>query len=436
MKLSRNKLCIRSANPEDATTLAKWWSDGDVMAHAGFPLGLQVDVSALHKRLFNQKRTLLEGNHLCIVEYLHQPIGEMNIRLQHDEAEIGIKICETKHQNQGLGTLALKCLISYLFDQQRVERIVLDTNLQNKRAQHVYESLGFESKGIRYQAFLNQLDEPQDAIDYVLKKSTYQEISWRKTFMTKHDILNMEIQYVSMFSAIELKPYGYLAQDASQRDKYYHNYLHILDLEQCNQEDLEQYAQSTKQYGHINFRFEEEPIPFLNFMKDYQPSRNGYYWANINDLVIPMKQTPTIQRIDPSVEEEFKHYLYLENREYGEQFAKNNSIRQWNVLMKEQSYTYFYALHEGHMAGSINVTWTQTEAKIDDFTVLEHMRNKGFGSALMAHAITFLKRQGVTRVYLVTDLDDTPRQMYEKWGFEYVSCCYHYIKEIPSQSVK
>ncbi len=436
MKLSHNKLCIRSANPEDATTLAKWWSDGAVMAHAGFPLGLQVDVSALHKRLSNQKSTPMEGNHLCIVEYFHQPIGEMNIRLQHDEAEIGIKICETKHQNQGLGTLALKCLISYLFDQQRVERIVLDTNLQNKRAQHVYESLGFESKGIRYQAFLNQLDEPQDAIDYVLKKSTYQEISWRKTFMTKHDILNMEIQYVSMFSAIELKPYGYLAQDASQRDKYYHNYLHILDLEQCNQEDLEQYAQSTKQYGHINFRFEEEPIPFIDFLKGYQPSRNGYYWANINDLVIPMKQTPTIQRIDPSVEEEFKHYLYLENREYGEQFAKNNSIRQWNVLMKEQSYTYFYALHEGHMAGSINVTWTQTEAKIDDFTVLEHMRNKGLGSALMAHAITFLKRQGVTRVYLVTDLDDTPRQMYEKWGFEYVSCCYHYIKEIPSQSVK
>ena len=39
MNIEFNQLCIRNAEKKDCAQLAKWWNDGKVMAHAGFPNG-------------------------------------------------------------------------------------------------------------------------------------------------------------------------------------------------------------------------------------------------------------------------------------------------------------------------------------------------------------------------------------------------------------
>ena len=40
MFIQHDNLVIRNATKEDAPNLGKWWRDGAVMAHAGFPNGL------------------------------------------------------------------------------------------------------------------------------------------------------------------------------------------------------------------------------------------------------------------------------------------------------------------------------------------------------------------------------------------------------------
>jgi hypothetical protein len=40
MNIKYDQLCIRNAEKKDCEQLAKWWNDGKVMAHAGFPNGL------------------------------------------------------------------------------------------------------------------------------------------------------------------------------------------------------------------------------------------------------------------------------------------------------------------------------------------------------------------------------------------------------------
>ena len=37
MKLQSGDIIIRAAEVHDAPLLTKWWNDGEVMAHAGFP---------------------------------------------------------------------------------------------------------------------------------------------------------------------------------------------------------------------------------------------------------------------------------------------------------------------------------------------------------------------------------------------------------------
>jgi len=64
-------------------------------------------------------------------------------------------------------------LISYLFDELGYEKIVLDTNLNNQRAQHVYEQLGFRKVRVRENAWRNQLGELQSAVDYELLQTEF-----------------------------------------------------------------------------------------------------------------------------------------------------------------------------------------------------------------------------------------------------------------------
>lgn len=152
-------LTIRQAEASDAKQLAAWWNDGAVMAHAGFPNGVGTTEVEVIKGL---------GKGSLVIEENHRLIGECNYRdLGDGVAEIGIKICEPDGQNRGVGRKILSMLIGWLFE-NGYSKIILDTNLKNTRAQHVYESLGFRKVRTNVDAWRDQLGQLQSSIDYEL----------------------------------------------------------------------------------------------------------------------------------------------------------------------------------------------------------------------------------------------------------------------------
>ena len=169
MHIKYDSLTIRDAVADDAAQLAAWWNDGAVMAHAGFPNGLGTTAEKVIAGLGNGRLILIENERL-IGEACYRKVGE-------GVAEIGIKICETDCQNRGLGRIILSMLISWLFE-QGFEKIVLDTNLTNKRAQHVYESLGFQKLRVNVDSWTDQLGNKQSAVDYELTEDNF--IDYRK----------------------------------------------------------------------------------------------------------------------------------------------------------------------------------------------------------------------------------------------------------------
>lgn len=157
-------LTIRQADVSDAKQLAAWWNDGAVMAHAGFPNGLGTTEAEVIEGL---------GNGRMVIEENARLIGECNYReVDDDIAEIGIKICETDCQNRGVGRKVLSMLIGWLF-QNGYSKIVLDTNLTNKRAQHVYESLGFCRVRTNMDSWKDQLGRLQSSVDYELIEKNF-----------------------------------------------------------------------------------------------------------------------------------------------------------------------------------------------------------------------------------------------------------------------
>lgn len=164
MKLQYRNLTLRTAVPADAPQLTAWWNDGTVMAHAGFPNGLGTTVEKVIAGL-REDRLVLEENGRLIGEACWRKLGE-------GIAEIGIKICRADCRNRGLGRLILSMLIAWLFE-QGFEKIVLDTNLTNLRAQHVYESLGFKKRRVNIDSWTDQLGNKQSSVDYELTEDSF-----------------------------------------------------------------------------------------------------------------------------------------------------------------------------------------------------------------------------------------------------------------------
>lgn len=164
MRMQCNDLTIRQAGVADAKQLAAWRNDGAVMAHAGFHKGLGTTEEAVIEGLENGRMVIAERDRL---------IGECVYRNVADGvAEIGIKICETDRQNRGVGRKVLSMLIGWLF-QNGYSKIVLDTDLTNTRAQHVYESLGFRKVRTNLDAWKDQLGQLRSSVDYELVESDF-----------------------------------------------------------------------------------------------------------------------------------------------------------------------------------------------------------------------------------------------------------------------
>lgn len=148
----------------DVKQLVMLWNDGTVMAHAGFPNGLGTTEKKVIEALGNGRMVIEEGDRL---------IGECNYRnIDDGVAEIGIKICETDCQNRGIGRRILSMLIGWLF-RNGYSKIVLDTNLTNTRAQHVYESLGFQKVRTNIDSWEDQLGRLQSSVDYELTEKNF-----------------------------------------------------------------------------------------------------------------------------------------------------------------------------------------------------------------------------------------------------------------------
>ncbi len=174
MELQKGNIRIRNAGADDAATLAAWWNDGAIMAHAGFPLGLGTTAEKIAADLRGDSD---ETRRRLILEFDKTPIGEMSFRIPGDgSAEIGIKICLEAYREKGIGRIALSLLIRALFE-KGAEKIVLDTNLQNTRAQHVYETLGFRKTGVRIDSWRDQLGALQSAVDYELLPEQFRDFS-------------------------------------------------------------------------------------------------------------------------------------------------------------------------------------------------------------------------------------------------------------------
>lgn len=74
-------------------------------------------------------------------------IGLLNIDKKNKKAEYYICI-DYKFSGKGIGYLSSKLLLDYAFEKLNINKIYLFTEIDNKKAQHLFEKIGFKKEGL------------------------------------------------------------------------------------------------------------------------------------------------------------------------------------------------------------------------------------------------------------------------------------------------
>jgi aminoglycoside 6'-N-acetyltransferase len=158
--IARNGLILRPLDHKDIPFLYKWINDPNIM-----PYWYGKDKPRSMGWVKKHCEKIVSGVELSlcfIIEIDGKPIGFMyNTPEKIDNGkftgkiELDILIGDQTDWNKGYGTIALKKMINICFNQQHAERIYLTPRINNNRAIHVYEKVGFKPEGVlrRFEKF-------------------------------------------------------------------------------------------------------------------------------------------------------------------------------------------------------------------------------------------------------------------------------------------
>lgn len=437
MELEQGKLCIKNAEKEDCRQLVSWWNDGAVMAHAGFPNGLGTNEEKVQKQIAadsdDTRRHLViwyDGNRIGEMSYANlgdslEETGEDTI--ENRTADIGIKICNSTFQEKGLGKIVLSMLIRELFS-RGYTKIVLDTNLKNKRAQHVYERLGFQKVNIRMDAWIDQVGEKQSVVDYELTKEHFVDFALKDEISR---IRKAERSFKQLFSQKRVfSEHLEKWQDDDLYDMYDHNQFVPL-LDDPTDKELEQAIAYQHQLGRgflkldtrekldeaLTERFSLEKC-CTETMLLRNKKENMARWKSNHDVIIHDSASSDV--LADLIQIDIETFA----SDYGEDFIRRRDARYVKKAMETQGFHYYVAYLDRKPAGSCYACAIDGYVVMDALVVREAFRKRYVATTLMKHIASQFKEE----MFLHADADDTPKEMYRKMGFETVDELYEYLK--------
>ena len=437
MRLEQGKLCIKNAEKEDCKQLVSWWNDGAVMAHAGFPNGLGTNEEKVQKQIAadsdDTRRHLViwyDGNRIGEMSYANlgdslEETGEDTI--ENRTADIGIKICNPTFQEKGLGKIVLSMLIRELFS-RGYTKIVLDTNLKNKRAQHVYERLGFQKVNIRMDAWIDQVGEKQSVVDYELTKEHFVDFALMDEISR---IRKAERSFKMLFSQkCAFSEHLEKWQDDDLYDMYDHNQFVPL-LDDPTDKELEQAIAYQRQLGRGFLKLDTREKLDEALTERFSLEKcctETMLLRNKQKNIEAWKCNPDVIIHDSASSDVLADLLQIDIEtfasDYGEDFIRRRDARYVKKAMETQGFHYYVAYLDGKPAGVCYAYAIDGYVVMDALVVREAFRKRYVATTLMKHIASQFKEE----MFLHADADDTPKEMYRKMGFETVDELYEYLK--------
>lgn len=225
--------------------------------------------------------------------------------------------------------------------------------------------------------------------------------------------------YVGEFSNSINTLKGIIYHDDKLPNKYIHNYYYLHDeYSIIDIKWYEEYALKNK-YSVCEYYFDNkyDELMFADKKIDVMYLLHMIAPINIKNN-LKCKKKITLVEMSKNTEDDFLGVMYLENRVFGDEYSKKNAIRYYEVVIDNDNpkIKYYYAYHGSIVVGFISVMVVDNILKVEDFCVLKLYQHQGYGESIFKHILE--EYNYCDFISLVAEGDDTPCEMYYKWGFK------------------
>lgn len=105
----------------------------------------------------------------------------------------------------------------------------------------------------------------------------------------------------------------------------------------------------------------------------------------------------------------------------GKDFATKRIHRKSEVYQRpDSSLDLYVCYYQDIPVGNCELMFSNDIAKIEDFDILENYQRQGYGTSVIKHLLGQVKEKNIDYAYLITESEDTAKEMYKKCGMKKV----------------
>ncbi|MBM7615904.1 GNAT family N-acetyltransferase [Alkaliphilus hydrothermalis] len=239
-------------------------------------------------------------------------------------------------------------------------------------------------------------------------------------------ILECEFEYTKCFSEFSEDENVIRFRDHQLKDMYYHNYTYIQDtmdgvrLKRAIEKEIA--LRQSEKSSFCNILFDAHLNNDILSMLEFRPeiSRSGFYSYDLSyHEKLKIKSGCIVKRVeDPEM---LDHLLYCDLQQdeahVGKDFCTRRCYRRGKIYISSEGVDSYICYHDGVVIGNCDLFIHNGIAKIEDFAVIPSHQRKGYGTTILHYLIGRAIQEKCHTIYLVTDEDDTAKEMYQKIGF-------------------
>lgn len=222
-------------------------------------------------------------------------------------------------------------------------------------------------------------------------------------------------------------------RDDTIPDMHDHNFTFLKQitplytLQKSIEQELEIIQQENKDFIKLSMDTFPDERCFEGSYGKFELEHHGqYFYLPMHSPDWKTRAACEIQKISNSsmIDDLISMDINQDGERLGEDFCIRKARRRGLVYLSEAPLDCYICYYDGKPIGSCDLFIDNGTAKIEEFTVLPACQRQGFGTTILKYLIDTALFKGVDTIYLTADEDDTPKEMYLKFGFVKVDDSY------------
>lgn len=239
-------------------------------------------------------------------------------------------------------------------------------------------------------------------------------------------ILKCEYEYTKCFSEFYEDENIIRYRDNQLKDMYCHNYTHIKkamsesELKRIIEDEISLRLSEKSDFCNIYLNPDVSTLLISTLKHKPEISTTGYYSFDTSNFS-RLKALPDCIIKRATSQEMIEDILYcdlqLDEKRLGKDFCTRRCYRRGQIYISDKGIDSYVCYHNGNRIGTCNLFMHNGVTKIEDFSVIPRHQRKGYGTTILKALIDIATKENSHTIYLVTDEDDTAKEMYKKIGF-------------------